>query len=495
MAFAKFITMTSTSNKNAMTSRNYALLAAGILFAVLPFETEHLLTMISAALAYAAWIKLQPKSPVKPRQRKQVEVASAHVSKGRRICEDEASRRPGSALSPQPHIPVLTVSMKPVAAPVFQSMHWDAEVTELLTQITPSAQCEQTVKQLGRMVKRALLASLPEADVTCFTSGNLKGGKAFGVAVPDVDIVIDVNPSVMSKRFENRNSRSRSAGSLDMRQLQKFALRSCTECLTSKSGIKFRRSAFRGDEPKVTFLTPVEVGVSDVAVPFDLSVNSVSPMRSAAILTESGRIEPRAQQLIILVRRWAKDRGICHAARGHLSPYMWTLLVVYFLQVGTGEMPLLPPLESFEIASRLMANSEEKNPRTAWVRQDLGRSVASLFKAFFSFYSDGFDWSKEAINVRKGIRTLTASPPVESIIEDESGKSLSAPSIEDPFGQGQYLAGGMTAWSLQRLTEELQRARGLCAKSDEALGSLAELLQPWAPSAADATADATADAA
>eukprot|EP00928_Gymnodinium_smaydae_P099717 TRINITY_DN9593_c0_g1_i1.p1 TRINITY_DN9593_c0_g1~~TRINITY_DN9593_c0_g1_i1.p1 ORF type:complete len:483 (-),score=92.97 TRINITY_DN9593_c0_g1_i1:804-2252(-) len=476
MTFAQFVTMKCNSDKKAVSSRNAALLAASILFALLPFETEHLMTMMFAALAYLAWIKLQPQSPVKPRQRKQVDVPSVPVRKGR----IEASRIPAPAPSPKSDVPLRTVSVQPVAAPVFQSTHWDAEVAELLTQITPSAECDQTVKNLGLIVKRAILASFPEVDVTCLTSGNLKGGRAFGVAVPDVDIVLDVNPSILMQRFQKRGSRPQGAGVLDMRQLQKCALRACTEQLTSKSGIKFRRSAFRGDEPKVTFLTPVEVGLSDVAVPFDLSVNSVSPMRSAAILTESGRIEPRARALILLVRRWAKDRGICHAAKGHLSPYMWTLLVIYFLQVGVGKTPLLPPLEQFEVASKLMVKSEEKKPceAKAWERQELGLSVASLFKAFFSFYSDCFDWSKESIDVRSGTRAWNGASV------DLGDSAIVGPRIEDPFACGAKLAGGMTAWSLGRFHEELQRARCLC----EASGSLAVLLQPWAPSAADADA-------
>ena len=46
-----------------------------------------------------------------------------------------------------------------------------------------------------------------------------------------------------------------------------------------------------------------------------------------------------AAELILLVRRWAKDRGVSHAAKGHLSPYGWMLLAIFYLQVGKKRNP------------------------------------------------------------------------------------------------------------------------------------------------------------
>ena len=37
----------------------------------------------------------------------------------------------------------------------------------------------------------------------------------------------------------------------------------------------------------------------------------------------SGQIEPKSKVLIVFVRRWAKDRGICQAATNHMSPHAW----------------------------------------------------------------------------------------------------------------------------------------------------------------------------
>merc|ERR1719310_418023 len=90
----------------------------------------------------------------------------------------------------------------------------------------------------------------------------------------------------------------------------------CTDRLVASAGLKFRRSAFRGEEPRVTLLVPSALGFFKEAIPVDFSINSVTPFYTAALLTECGQIDVRAKALILFVKRWAKDRGICHAAKG-----------------------------------------------------------------------------------------------------------------------------------------------------------------------------------
>eukprot|EP00438_Fugacium_kawagutii_P019803 Skav234940 [mRNA] locus=scaffold2677:203191:217779:+ [translate_table: standard] len=68
------------------------------------------------------------------------------------------------------------------------------------------------------------------------------------------------------------------------------------------------------------------------SVPFNLAVNAVTPMRCSQLCEAAAQLNGTATELILLARRWAKDRGISHAAKGHLSPYAWTLLAMYYLQ-------------------------------------------------------------------------------------------------------------------------------------------------------------------
>merc|ERR1719162_149954 len=146
---------------------------------------------------------------------------------------------------------------------------------------------------------------IPEIEVLGFASGDLTRKKAFGVAVPDVDVVVNVNPIILAERLGGRHEAFNN-GKLDPKKLQKSAIRACTDRLVSVGGFKFRRSAFRGEEPKVTLLAPASFGLTSDAIPIDFSVNAAVPMYNAALLTECGQMEPRARELILLVKRWAK---------------------------------------------------------------------------------------------------------------------------------------------------------------------------------------------
>ena len=74
------------------------------------------------------------------------------------------------------------------------------------------------------------------------------------------------------------------------------------------------------------------------SAPFNLSVNALTPGRCSMLFEATKSLNPAAAELILLARRWAKDRGISHAAKGHLSPYAWMLLAIYYLQALTGQI-------------------------------------------------------------------------------------------------------------------------------------------------------------
>merc|ERR1719265_1471544 len=283
-------------------------------------------------------------------------------------------------------------SFAPVLAPKFESVGWEAEVDELITQIVPSQDEENVAKQLASHVRLTIQSLLPKAEVTGFIQGSLKCGKAFGVAVPEVEIVVSVS-SVLLERLQHRSRASRTDDDAKKMNIIKSALRACTDRLVAAGGFKFRRSAFRGEEPRVTLLVPASLGFFPEAIPVDISVNAVSPLHNAALLTECGRIDSRARALILFVKRWAKDRGVCHGAKGHLSPYMWSLLVIYFLQVGFGEgRSFLPPLADFVNSLGLMRRSYTQIITSAACRTSSesvhadGLSIGGLFSQFVQFY-------------------------------------------------------------------------------------------------------------
>jgi len=353
--------------------------------------------------------------------------------------------------------------------PVLSGQCWESDVSELLGQISPNAESEDTVSRLVDVVRETILPIFPDLDACGFVHGNLRSGRAFRVAVPDVEIVLSVSPEKLRQKLQSRIATERK---MDTRQLEKAAIRMVAEALVASCGFKFRRSAFRGEEPKLTLLAPASFGPFADAIPLDISVNAETPLYNAALLAECGQLDPRAKQLILLVRRWAKDRGICHAAKGYLSPYHWSLLVI-FLQVRRmseeGSVQVLPPLQQFRAFCDLTSSPPglQRGPRPS--PKSSTEPTAQLLKEFMLFYRN-FDWRNEMINIIEGER----GPPT---IFEAPGSFVPPLYLQDPFRPLCNLGDRCSDSSFQRIRDELHRAAGLCAANSE----LKHLFEPWAP--------------
>lgn len=504
-----------------MDIRTMAILALALLSATAPLELSQLTFAIVGALAYALIQALMPlprRSLPKASITKKVTPPSSgseSAAAPRAVSGGGASKSPGGPRKPAPvsarrvapgALPgegagiyppqpeVRQPSSQPVARVSFQATGWEDQVDELVAQLAPTAQGERVVKQLAEIVKRELSALVPEIEVIGFACGDLARGTAFGVAVPEVDIVASASPHILMARMQGargggaNRSDGAPAAPVDARKLQKSTIRQCTDRLVGTGGFKFRRSAFRGQDPKVTLLASSSLGIYDGAIPLDFSVNSTTPLYNAALITECGQLEPRSRSLILLVKRWAKDRGFCHAAKGHFSPYAWTLLVIFFLQVGDDAHPLLPPLEGFKLSSGLAsgqsnnigeAGAKNSTPRTRWASAEgPKKSVGALFKEFLNFYATEFDFRNEAVSVRLGRRAPpNLGLPLAIVVHEDGVTTEVAPSIEDPFDPRHNLGESSTELSQSRFREEFARAKELCGRG----ASLAELLEPWMP--------------
>jgi len=467
------------------------LLVAAAACAIIPFDISQLVLAIAGALACLLLQFMQSKhtnqkSVKKTSSPKVVQGTARYVPKHRQNNGADMTK-PSTPSKPMvvratPQPDVRKPSNVPILPPTFTATDWDQQIAELLVQISPTVDDDKIVGRLAGRIKQAIQASIPEVEVVGFASGSLARNKAFGVAVPEVDIVANIDPAVLMKRVSSPavlQRRMGHASSVDVHKLRKSAIRVCTESLVSSGGFKFRRSAFRGEEPKVTLLAPASFGLSNDAIPIDFSVNASSPLHNAALLTECGQMEPRARALILIVKRWAKDRGICHAAKGHLSPYVWGILSIFFLQVGQGDQPFLPKLAEFKMASGLMKKPQSTStPRTWTAATNSDKTVGTLFKEFIHFYNKQFNWQTEAVSIRAGSRQKPAVGLPLHIIVHENGTSTEVgPSIEDPFDDSKNLGTATHSASLQRLREELARADELNTQS----ASLETLLEPWAP--------------
>mmetsp|Transcript_6881 Transcript_6881/g.19517 ORF Transcript_6881/g.19517 Transcript_6881/m.19517 type:complete len:479 (-) Transcript_6881:101-1537(-) len=359
--------------------------------------------------------------------------------------------RPGSV--PPPPSPTKQPSQQPVLAPVFNAVGFDGEVTELLGNMALTAKSERLVREIAESVERLVRPVLPEASVVGFVNVDLACGAVDIVVCADAQALASISKSGDMPRVR------------DPSRLAKSALRLCTDRLIVSGGFRFRRSAFRNDEPKVTLLASA-VEAEGEAVPIEVSVNSATPGFNAALLMEIGRIDPpTAKGLALLVRRWAKDRGACHAAKGHLQPYAWTLLAVYFLQVGCEEGPLLPPVSELSISVLAGAPPPQKPP---FVGRH-SKTVGQLFRAFIHFYARTFDFDEEVVSAWTGARVPRQGTHARL---GEAG-----PQIEDPFDTARDLGRALSDGALAHLREEFARADALLSAG----ASLSELLTPWSP--------------
>lgn len=486
---------------------NAFLVVSAILCAVLPLTTEQLTLAIVAAVACALYQEYQ-RAPVQSRK-----LASSRENEMKRPTASTAAPRSSAAAVSRPTTSVAgsrrtsrssgaepTASLLPPSTGGFspgtaaRSEALDQEVDELLRVILPTPASDRMVKELARTVLQTIQPTFPEAEVTGFSTGDLTCHTSIGMAVPEVDIVVGINPHALPEQLRGRLARTGGASTdqLDARKVQKSAIRACTDHLVSAGGFKFRRSAFRGQEPKITLLAPATFAAScdsskgksscdEASIPVDLSVNTVSPQCMDAVLRACRKYDARSEALIVLVRRWARDRCICHSAKGHLSPYAWSLLAVFYLQVAQHLPPLLGA-KPFGKAVAGFALSEEL-PKSAYAAkkgaQRKTKSVACLFREFVLFYHKDFNWRSEAVSLQEGRRGAPElALPLHIVVSSAGVPSQVGPHIQDPFEPQTNLGTSMTVEGFARMQEELTRAVQFfdCDSSER---SLTELFEPW----------------
>ncbi|CAE7769396.1 Papd4, partial [Symbiodinium sp. KB8] len=251
--------------------RTQCIVLAAVLTAVLPLELHHLVAALVGAAAYMLLQKLDATVQRRPVQSSVHKAKQAEKNRPAADRRTPAGRKGLDEVTAKPE--VRKPSVMPVQAPKFKANSWEAEVGELVDQISLTDTSRAHVESITEAVRTTLLPVLPTARVDGYVTANPMGGTAFGVAVPDVEIVVLSNPKVLAERATK-----------DAGKFQKALIRTCTDRLVSHGSFKFRRSAFRGTEPKVTLISPTTGG--QVGIPFNLAVNAATPARSSAVFEE-----------------------------------------------------------------------------------------------------------------------------------------------------------------------------------------------------------------
>lgn len=239
--------------------------------------------------------------------------------------------------------------------------------------------------------------------------------------------------------------------------------------LTSASEREVQQPAHEGglgvssnddDDASTTVVTATSSSSSSTSTCSGPPSPAVSETPVEEILMDAiGRVDPRAQELVSMVERWAEESGISASSacqeNGRLPKLAWQLLAVYFLQVfakGTKRLPRFDEIINSGPCSDDEASGAERARLAA-------KSVPQMFREFVSFYMEHFDWQSEAACVLSGRRASPRLGLSQNALACEDGFThLLCPGIEDPFVAGRNLGNMLSAAGYQRIQEELAHA-------------------------------------
>ena len=129
------------------------------------------------------------------------------------------------------------------------------------------------------------------------------------------------------------------------------------------------------------------------ALQVDISIGNNNAVYNTALLKKYLSLDYCVRPLVLVVKKWAKQRGVCDTRNSTLSSYSWTLLVIHFLQICSP--PVLPFVDPSEVKRDLFTTMEPE-PLIPIVDkvESTEHSLGSLLLGFFYYY--GVPSSSEA---------------------------------------------------------------------------------------------------
>ena len=188
----------------------------------------------------------------------------------------------------------------------------------------------------------------------------------------------------------------------------------------------------------------------------DIAVDHELPQRNTLLLRTYQQIDPRARELMLVVKIWAKQAGVADSANGSLSSYAWALLSIFFLQQV--EPPVLPVLQHEALIGAKWKKAavqgcctsfcEDAVEAAASLSEHNTSNVAELLHQFFHFYGWKFQFAQQVVSPRKGNALMRTG------LQSKHDWRLC---IEDPFERLRDLGSTVTATVGQRTTTRALR--------------------------------------
>ena len=258
---------------------------------------------------------------------------------------------------------------------------------------------------------------------------------------------------------------------------------------------EFRR-VLNARVPLLKFKT--HVGGFDIQV--DLSLGQPVKRYNSLLLKEYADLDPRSKFLLVIVRSWAKRRGVSTVYREHTpSPYAHALLVITYLQ--TLGLPNLQQrrvpriVDGIDVSFETLPGNEKDLLSGLYWRTQTGELsffppayTAGLRDDYFDYFEiveDYFAWVSSLDPIVNGLSVSAIVSPRLGTVTPKSANDSEAwrLSIEDPLdhfasARPRDLGDVLNPEGQVKLFAEVRRARKLLAQSLQAHGRVETLFDP-----------------
>ena len=386
-----------------------------------------------------------------------------------------------------------------------------SELNSLEKLIRPSSEFESEIanhialiQQFVRIGLSAILRVSSELtdQINLIPYGSLASGCA--TSESSVDLVFIIPPEIMTQiatKMATRTLSNTSANDLPLNQLKEFetrlqmkqALSVISEILSSKQddhAVSFSAVRITGVGSVSTNFSIVKVPTltmdctsSTRTVRFEITCNNLYPLFSTRLIKAYGGVGGDVlKEFILLVKYWAKCRGILGNMSGKMNGFVWSLLAVFYCQSAC--LGLIPSLQALcterqqwkdPFGSRRCDVGFVDNVEITGQGYLDGLDAGSLFVGFIDFYSNYWNWTSGVVSVRLG--KVVSIDSAEILLKQiastlPTSERFTRLHIEDPFDTKRDLGLCLNANTGAELRREFTNASLLIANGNSTVGQL-----------------------
>ncbi|CAL5382841.1 unnamed protein product [Camellia sinensis] len=297
-------------------------------------------------------------------------------------------------------------------------------------------------KQLLTLLEKLVSKEWPEARLHLYGSC----ANSFRVSKSDIDVCLAIeDPDVNKSEVLLKLADILQSDNLQNVQVNDLAFQDLCNVLTAVHALT------RARVPIVKLMDPA------TAISCDICINNVLAIVNTKLLWDYAQIDVRLRQLALIVKHWAKSRGVNATYQGTLSSYAYVLMCIHFLQQR--RPAILPCLQGMERTYAVTVDNIEcayfdQVEKLSGFGSRNKESIAQLVWAFFNYWAYCHDYANDVISIRTGsILSKRAKDWTRRI-----GNDRHLICIEDPFEISHDLGRVVDKNSIRVLREEFERA-------------------------------------